>query len=218
MRGEIDAIVTAPISKAAVRMAGLMTFTGHTEYLAEKTGAESFAMMFYSRRIMVSLVTTHLPLRKVAQSITKKKIADVVALSDRAARGLGKSNPRIGVAGLNPHAGEGGALGNEDEKIVAPAVQAAQRAGLNASGPIPADVLLRLAYEGRYDVVVAMYHDQALPAFKMISFEKGVNVTLGLPFVRTSVDHGTAFDIAGKGLASEKSMVEAIKLAARLAR
>jgi 4-hydroxythreonine-4-phosphate dehydrogenase len=216
--GEIDAMVTAPLSKAAVRLAGISDFTGHTEYLAKRTGARSFAMMFYGRRLIVSLVTTHLPLRRVAQSLKEEKIIDVITLSHDAAQRLGRPNPRVGVAGLNPHAGEGGALGKEDMQVVAPAVGTARKRGMRVEGPIPADVLFRKAYQGEFDVVVAMYHDQALAPFKMISFERGVNVTLGLPFVRTSVDHGTAFDIAGKGIASEKSMVEAIRLAARLAR
>jgi 4-hydroxythreonine-4-phosphate dehydrogenase len=218
LRGEIDAIVTAPLSKAAVQTAGIEDFTGHTEYLAKKADCRSVAMMFYSRRMLVSLVTTHLPLRLVAKSIKKEKILDVIMLTLGAAEKLGKTNPRIGVAGLNPHAGEHGTLGKEDQEIIAPAVKAAMKKGVQVEGPIPADVLFRKAYKGEFEVVIAMYHDQALAPFKMISFEQGVNVTLGLPFVRTSVDHGTAFDIAGKGIASEKSLVEAVKLAARLAR
>lgn len=214
--GEIDALVTAPVSKAAIQMAGNPAFTGHTEYLAEKTGARSFAMMFYGKRFLVSLVTTHLPLRAVADAVSRKKIADVISLSHAAAEKFGRLHPRIGVAGLNPHAGERGTLGDEDERVVAPAVADARRKKITAEGPIPADVLFRLAYRGEFDVVVAMYHDQALAPFKMISFERGVNITLGLPFVRTSVDHGTAADIAGKGVASEASMVEAIRLAVRL--
>jgi 4-hydroxythreonine-4-phosphate dehydrogenase len=215
---KIDAIVTAPLSKAAVQMAGVKNFTGHTEYLAKKTNSQSVAMMFYSRRMLVSLVTTHLPLRLVASSITREKILDVIMLTAGAAKKLSTANPRIGVAGLNPHAGEQGTLGKEDQEIITPAIKAALKQGVQAEGPIPADVLFRKAYRGDFQVVIAMYHDQALAPFKMISFEQGVNVTLGLPFVRTSVDHGTAFDIAGKGIASEKSLVEAVKLAARLAR
>jgi 4-hydroxythreonine-4-phosphate dehydrogenase len=217
-RGEIDAIVTAPVSKAAIRMAGISTFTGHTEYLARKTNTRSFAMMFYGEKFLVSLVTTHLPLREVADSITEEKIAQIVILSHEAAKKLGRNHPRIGVAGLNPHAGESGALGEEDALIIAPAVRKARRRKIDVVGPIPADVLFRAAYRGEFDVVVSMYHDQGLAPFKMVSFEHGVNVTFGLPFVRTSVDHGTAVDIAGKGVASETSMLEAIKLAARLAK
>ncbi|RJP24559.1 MAG: 4-hydroxythreonine-4-phosphate dehydrogenase PdxA [Candidatus Abyssobacteria bacterium SURF_5] len=218
MGGEINAIVTAPLSKAAVRAAGISDFTGHTEYLAMKSGARSAAMMFYGAKFMVALVTTHLPLREVADAITPEKILDVVLLSHAAAERLLGRRPRMGAAGLNPHAGEGGALGDEDLRIVAPAVQAARRRKINIEGPVPADVLFRRAYRGEFDLVVAMYHDQALAPFKMVSFEHGVNITLGLPFVRTSVDHGTAADIAGKGKASEQSLIEAIKLAVRLVR
>jgi len=215
-RGKIKAIVTAPVSKAAIRKAGNPAFTGHTEYLVQKTGTGSFAMMFYSKRFLVSLVTTHLPLREVADAITQDKILDVICLSHAAAQKFGKPNPRIGVAGLNPHAGESGALGREDQLIIAPAVRRARQKKMDVEGPIPADVLFRKAYLGDFDIVIAMYHDQALAPFKMISFERGVNITLGLPFVRTSVDHGTAADIAGKGVASEASMLEAIKIAVQL--
>lgn len=218
LASEIDGLVTAPISKAAVHMAGHIDFIGHTEYLARATHTRSFAMMFYSKRLKVSLVTTHLPLRSVARAITTKRVLDVICLSHQALRKLGAAAPRIGVAGLNPHAGEDNAFGEEDSRVVAPAVEKARSMGLDANGPLPADTLFHAAYNHRYDLVVAMYHDQALAPFKMIAFDKGVNITLGLPFVRTSVDHGTAFDIAGKGIASETSLVEAIKLAVRLAK
>ncbi len=218
LRGEIDALVTAPVSKSAVRSAGASGFIGHTEYLARKTRARSFAMMFWSKRLKVVLVTTHLPLKRVASSINIEKVLAAIRLSNDALKRLGCARPRIGVAGLNPHAGEDEAFGDEDARIVAPAVRRARRSGIGAEGPIPADTLFRAAYNRRYDLVVAMYHDQALAPFKMVAFDEGVNVTLGLPFVRTSVDHGTAFDIAGKGIASEKSLVEAITLAVRLAK
>jgi len=214
---KLDALVTAPLSKAAVRLSGLPDFVGHTEYLAEKTGTRTFAMMFHSDRLKVALVTTHVPLSEVAASITTQKILRVTSLAHEALKRLGFSMPRIGIAGLNPHAGEDSAFGEEDEKVVAPAVMLARKKVMNVEGPLPADALFHSAYNGDYDLVVAMYHDQALAPFKMIAFDKGVNITLGLPFVRTSVDHGTAFDIAGKGMASEKSLVEAIKLAAKLA-
>jgi 4-hydroxythreonine-4-phosphate dehydrogenase len=215
-RHEIDVLVTAPVSKSAIRMAGMHSFVGHTEYLAQVTGARLFAMMFYSKRLRVTLVTTHLPLKDVATSVTSKKILGAITLSNDALKKLGFDRPRIGVAGINPHAGEEKAFGDEDVRIVAPAVRKARERGIDAQGPVPADTLFRAAYKGEYDLVVAMYHDQALAPFKMIAFDEGVNVTLGLPFVRTSVDHGTAFEIAGKGVASEKSLVEAIKLAVRL--
>jgi 4-hydroxythreonine-4-phosphate dehydrogenase len=218
LEGGLDALVTAPVNKAAVRLAGAPDFVGHTEYLAEKTGVGNFAMMFCSDRLKVVLVTTHIPLKEVSSSITTQKILRVTSLANEALKRLGVSMPRVGIAALNPHAGEDNAFGDEDNKIVAPAVRLARKQVINASGPLPADTLFHLAYNGAFDLVVAMYHDQALAPFKMLAFDRGVNVTLGLPFVRTSVDHGTAFDIAGKGMASEQSLVEAIKLAARLAK
>jgi 4-hydroxythreonine-4-phosphate dehydrogenase len=218
LRGDIDALVTAPLSKSAVRSAGARSFTGHTEYVAQKTKARSFAMMFWSKRLKVVLVTTHLPLRRVASSINTEKVLTAIRLSNDALKRLGCARPRIGVAGLNPHAGEDEAFGDEDARIIAPAVRKARRRGIDAEGPVSADTLFRAAYNRDYDLVVAMYHDQALAPFKMVAFDEGVNVTLGLPFVRTSVDHGTAFDIAGKGIASERSLVEAITLAVRLAK
>jgi 4-hydroxythreonine-4-phosphate dehydrogenase len=218
LEGGLDALVTAPVSKAAVRLAGMPDFVGHTEYLGEKTGVGNFAMMFCSDRLKVVLVTTHIPLKEVSSSITTQKILRVTSLANEALKRLGFSMPRIGIAALNPHAGEDNAFGYEDNKIVAPAVRLARKQVINASGPLPADTLFHLAYNGAFDLVVAMYHDQALAPFKMLAFDRGVNVTLGLPFVRTSVDHGTAFDIAGKGMASEQSLVEAVKLAAKLAK
>ena len=218
LQGKVDAIVTAPLSKAAVRLAGETDFVGHTEYLADRTDVSDCAMMFFSDRLKVVLVTTHLALREVADSITTGKIVRAAALANDALKKLGFRRPRIGIAALNPHAGVDAAFGDEDKRIVAPAARQARRRGIDAEGPLPADTLFHAAYGGAYDLVVAMYHDQALAPFKMIAFDEGVNITLGLPFVRTSVDHGTAFDIAGKGLASEKSLVEAIKLAARLAK
>lgn len=218
LRGEVDAIVTAPVNKSAIRLAGIHDFVGQTEYLAQLSNTRTFAMMFYSDRLKVVLVTTHLPISKVAGSITTQKILRVASLANEALKKLGYTLPRIGIAGLNPHAGEDTAFGDEDEKIVAPAVRLARKQVMNVDGPIPADTLFRAAYSGQYDLVVAMYHDQALAPFKMVAFDKGVNLTLGLPYVRASVDHGTAFDIAGKGTASERSLVEAIKLAIRLAK
>lgn len=216
--GEVDAIVTAPVSKAAIRAAGARDFIGHTEYLAEMTGAASFAMMFYSKQLKVTLVTTHLPLKLAAASITITKILNAITLSNDAMKKLSCRKPRIGVAGLNPHAGEQKAFGAEDSEIIVPAVRLARRRGIHAEGPVPADTLFHAAYNGDFDLVVAMYHDQGLAPFKMIAFDEGVNVTLGLPIIRTSVDHGTAFDIAGKGIASEKSLLEAIRLAVQIAK
>ncbi len=218
LRNEIGALVTAPVSKAAIRMAGKHDFIGHTEYLAQAADANSVVMMFYGKRLKVTLVTTHLPLRNVASTINGESILMAIGLSNDVLKRLGISSPRIGVAGLNPHAGEEGAFGDEDGCIIAPAVRRARRRGIQVNGPLPADTLFYAAYKGEYDLIVSMYHDQALAPFKMISFEDGVNMTLGLPFVRTSVDHGTAFDIAGRGIASEKSLIEAITLAAKLAK
>jgi 4-hydroxythreonine-4-phosphate dehydrogenase len=215
---KIDALVTAPLNKASVRLAGRDDFVGHTEYLAERAGTRDCAMMFCSERLKVVLVTTHLPLREVADAITVGKITRVTGLANDVLKRLGLRRPRIGVAAMNPHAGEDGAFGDEDETIVSVAVRQARKRLIDAEGPLPADTLFHAAYNGVYDLVVAMYHDQALAPFKMIAFDEGVNITLGLPFIRTSVDHGTAFDIAGKGLASEESLVEAIKLAAGLAK
>jgi len=216
-RGEIDALVTAPVSKAAIRRAGLGDFVGHTEYLAGKAGNPAVAMMFHSARLNVVLVTTHIPLKNVSESINARRILNIIKLSNMALKKLGFSRRRIGVAGLNPHAGEEKSFGNEDAEIIAPAVKMARKSGIDVRGPFPADTLFHAAYQKEYELIVAMYHDQALAPFKMIAFDSGVNITLGLPFVRTSVDHGTAFNIAGKDVASEKSMVAAIKLAAKLA-
>jgi 4-hydroxythreonine-4-phosphate dehydrogenase len=218
LQNEVGALVTAPVSKAAIRMAGKRDFIGHTEYLAQSADANSVVMMFYGKRLKVALVTTHLPLQEVSSSISTERILTTIGLSNAVLKRLDISSPRIGVAGLNPHAGEEGAFGDEDACIIAPAVRRARARGIQATGPLPADTLFHAAYKGEYDLVVSMYHDQALAPFKMVSFENGVNMTLGLPFVRTSVDHGTAFDIAGRGIASEKSLVEAIKLAAKLAK
>ncbi|MBI5117363.1 4-hydroxythreonine-4-phosphate dehydrogenase PdxA [Candidatus Poribacteria bacterium] len=218
LRGEIDALVTAPVSKAAIRMAGFRAFVGHTEYLAEMTSTRSFAMMFWSKRLKVVLVTTHLPLKEVAFAISSEQILSVILLANDSLKKLGFPKPRVGVTALNPHAGEDGAFGDEDSRIVEPAVRQARKRGVDANGPLPADSLFYSAYNRAYDLVVAMYHDQALAPFKMVAFDEGVNITLGLPFVRTSVDHGTAYDIAGKGIASEKSLVQAIKLAVRLSK
>jgi 4-hydroxythreonine-4-phosphate dehydrogenase len=218
LQGEIEALVTGPVSKAAIRQNGESNFIGHTEYLAEKAGRKSVAMMFYSKRIRVALVTTHVPIKNVSAAMNTQKILSVIRLSHDVLVRLGVTRPRIGVAGLNPHAGEERSFGDEDAEIIKPAVTMARRQKMDARGPLPADTLFHAAYNNEYDLVVAMYHDQALVPFKMIAFDSGVNITLGLPFVRTSVDHGTGFDIAGKDVASERSMFEAIKLAAKLAR
>jgi 4-hydroxythreonine-4-phosphate dehydrogenase len=208
-------MVTGPITKNLIQQAGY-AFAGQTELLAHCAQSERFAMMLAGGPLRVALVTTHLPLARVADAITTRKIRDTIELSADLCRQLGIPTPRIGVAGLNPHAGEGGLLGCEEERVIRPAVQECNGAGIDASGPWPADTLFYRAYHGGYDAVVAMYHDQGLAPLKMIAFDSGVNLTLGLPFVRTSPDHGTAHDIAGQDKARPDSMIAAINLAAKL--
>ena len=214
--GRADALVTAPINKASFAEAGL-AWRGHTDLLAHLCGTPDVAMMFWSERLRVVLATVHIPLREVAGRITVDGLLRTLQLTARSLPRFGVPTPRIGVAGLNPHAGEGGLLGTEDEAVMRPAVEQARAAGLLVSGPFPADTLFVRAVRGEFDVVVAAYHDQGLVPVKLVAFGRAVNVTLGLPIVRTSVDHGTAFDIAGRGIADEASLVEALLLAARLA-
>jgi 4-hydroxythreonine-4-phosphate dehydrogenase len=216
LAGELAALVTAPISKKLLRDAGYR-FEGHTELLAHIARTKRFAMMLVGGPLRVALVTIHVPLAKVPRLLSMKKIIEVIELSHDMCRRFGIRHPRIGVAGLNPHAGESGLLGDEERRIIAPAVRRAARKKINVTGPWPADTLFHKAYHGEFDAVVAMYHDQGLAPLKMIAFDSGVNLTLGLPFVRTSPDHGTAFDIAGKNIARPDSMIAAINLAANLA-
>lgn len=216
MDKKVDAIATGPINKEAINKAGFR-FDGHTELLAKRTGAKHSAMMFLSDSIRVMLVTTHLPLSQVAKEIDKKKVLDTIKLADKELTELLGKRPRIGVAGLNPHAGEGGIFGSEEEKIISPAVEEAKKLGINVKGPVSADAIFYLANLNMFDIVIAMYHDQGLIPLKLLSFNKSVNVTVGLPIIRTSVDHGTGFDIAGKGWANPSSMIQAIKVAAMMA-
>jgi len=216
--GVVSAAATAPLSKAAMRLAG-HDYPGHTELFADLCGIErdDVAMMFLAPDLKVALVTVHLALRDAIASLSAARIeAKIHLLSAEHRRWFDKA-PRIAVCALNPHAGEGGLFGREEEEIVAPAVEAARRQGADAHGPFPADTLFVRAAKGEFDAVLALYHDQATIAVKARSFGSGVNMTLGLPFVRTSVDHGTAYDIAGRGTADHGSLVEAILLAARLA-
>jgi len=213
---KVDAITTAPINKEAVNKAGY-SFKGHTELLAKRTGAKHFGMMFLSDSIRVMLVTTHIPLSQVAKELDKKKIIDAIKLTDKTLEKLLKKKPRIAVAGLNPHAGENGILGIEEEKLIKPAVEEAKKLGINVKGPMSPDAVFYLANVGMFDAVVAMYHDQGLIPLKLLSFNRSVNVTVGLPIIRTSVDHGTGFDIAGKGWADPRSLVQAIKVAVMMA-
>ena len=216
-RGEAAALVTAPISKANIVAAG-HDFPGHTELLTELSGAACVRMMMAGPRLRVVLVTTHVALRRVPSLLSPALVGDTIAISHRVLKNLfGIARPRLAVCGLNPHAGEGGLFGREDADVIAPAVRAARRRGVQAAGPLPADSVFAHAASGQYDAVVCMYHDQGLAPFKLLHFEDGVNVTLGLPFVRTSPDHGTAYDIAGKGVANPASMIAAIRLATELA-
>jgi 4-phospho-D-threonate 3-dehydrogenase / 4-phospho-D-erythronate 3-dehydrogenase len=216
MDKKVDAIATGPINKEAINKAGFR-FDGHTELLTKRTGAKHSAMMFLSDSIRVMLVTTHLPLSQVAKEIDKKKILSVIKLADKELTELLGKKPRIGVAGLNPHAGEAGIFGSEEEKIISPAIEEAKKMGINVKGPVSADAIFYLANLNMFDIVIAMYHDQGLIPLKLLSFNKSVNVTVGLPIIRTSVDHGTGFDIAGKGWANPSSMIQAIKVAAMMA-
>jgi len=221
LRGELKAMVTAPVNKEAIVRAG-HSFVGQTEFLSQLAGAERTAMMLLGeddrgRWLRVVLVTTHLPLKKVSENLTTGKVGLAIDLAARACADLRLARARIGVCGLNPHAGEGGHMGTEEQTVIGPAVKAAQERKLEVIGPVSADALFYYAYRGQYEVVVAMYHDQGLVPLKMIGFHTGVNWTLGLPFIRTSPDHGTAYDIAGQGKANPSSMVAAIRLAKSLA-
>ena len=222
LRGEAKALVTAPVSKEAIIRAGFKDFVGQTEYLSALAGTMKTAMMLLGaddrgRWLRVALATTHLPIRRVADQLTQPKIELAIELAARACDQLGLARGRVAVCGLNPHAGEGGNLGIEEQTVISPAVRACKARGLDVHGPFAADALFYYVLRGDYDAVVAMYHDQGLVPLKMIGFERGVNWTLGLPFVRTSPDHGTAFDIAGKNLANPSSMIESIRLAKQLA-
>jgi 4-phospho-D-threonate 3-dehydrogenase / 4-phospho-D-erythronate 3-dehydrogenase len=214
--GAVDAVATAPINKQALRLAGL-PWAGHTELLAHLTGAAQVAMMFHSEPLRVVLATVHVALSEVPRLLTQALLESTIALTARELPRFGVEAPRIAVAGLNPHAGEHGLFGGEDEAAIAPAVAVSRQLGINVSGPFPADTIFVRAVRGEFDVVVACYHDQGLIPVKLAAFGRAVNVTLGLPIIRTSVDHGTAFDIAGKGIADAGSMIEAVKLAAMLA-
>ncbi|MFA5839954.1 MAG: 4-hydroxythreonine-4-phosphate dehydrogenase PdxA [Candidatus Margulisiibacteriota bacterium] len=216
MDGEIDAMTTGPINKEAINIAGYK-FQGHTEILADRTGSKNAAMMFVSSSLWVMLATTHVALRDVSKNLDKKKIVNLIKLAHETLLKAKGKKPKIGVAGLNPHAGENGLFGDEEIKIIAPAVEEAKKLGINVKGPVSPDAIFYLANAGMFDMVIAMYHDQGLIPLKLLEFNKSVNVTVGLPIIRTSVDHGTGFDIAGKGWAKPQSMIEAIKVAAHFA-
>jgi 4-hydroxythreonine-4-phosphate dehydrogenase len=215
--GRVDAIVTAPISKEAIRAAG-SPFPGHTEMLAAFTGAKRHAMMLVGGPLRVSLATIHVPLAQVPRLITARSVRAVIELTWEAVQAFGLRRPAIAVCGLNPHAGEAGLMGAEERRVIAPVVRALAAKGIPVSGPYPADTIFHRAARGEFAAVVAMYHDQGLGPLKTLAFDTGVNLTLGLPIIRTSVDHGTAFDIAGRGVASEQSLLAAVELAATMAR
>jgi 4-hydroxythreonine-4-phosphate dehydrogenase len=215
--GDVQAIATAPVNKEAFRLAGL-PWSGHTDLLAHLTGAPHVAMMFHSEPLRVVLATVHVALADVPRLLTQSVMEKTIALTARELPRFDKIEPRIAVAGLNPHAGEHGLFGREEMEVIAPAIEACRARGIDVTGPFPADTVFVRAQRGAFDVVVACYHDQGLIPVKLLAFGQAVNVTLGLPIVRTSVDHGTAFDIAGKGVADPESMIAAVLLAARLAR
>jgi len=215
--GHLDALVTAPVSKESWRLAGQRRHPGHTELLQAYTHAKRSVMMFESPRLRVALATVHVPLMTLRDVLTIGKAFDPIDLGHQACRRLGIEEPRIAVCGLNPHASENGMFGDEEERIIEPAILAAREQGIDAHGPFPADSLFIDACRRRWDLVVAMYHDQGLIPVKMLAFDEAVNVTLGLPIIRTSVDHGTAFDIVGQNRANANPMKSAINLAVKLA-
>jgi 4-phospho-D-threonate 3-dehydrogenase / 4-phospho-D-erythronate 3-dehydrogenase len=215
--GQVDAIATAPINKRALFLGGY-SFPGHTEFLAHLTNAEECAMAFVAANLRIVLISTHVPLAEAIRLVERQRIERVVRLTERELRRWGIARPRLAVAALNPHGAEGGLFGVEEAAEIAPAVAGCRDEGIDVAGPFSADTIFLRASRGEFDAVVACYHDQAMIPVKCLSFGEAVNVTLGLPFIRTSVDHGTAFDIAGKGLAEHSSMVAAITLAAELAR
>jgi 4-hydroxythreonine-4-phosphate dehydrogenase len=214
--GEIDAIVTAPLNKEAMH-AGGHDWPGHTELLAHEFGVERYSLVLSARDLYIFHVTTHVSLRRAIELLTQERVLEVIRLANGFAQASGQPNATIAVAGLNPHAGENRLFGSEDVDVIAPAIAAARTGGINAVGPIPADALMPAAVRGKYHFVVACYHDQGHAPFKAVYGDDGVNITVGLPIVRVSVDHGTAFDIAGTGVAREASLVLAIQRAAALA-
>lgn len=213
LSGEFAAIVTAPVQKSIINDAGV-AFTGHTEYLAERTGGSRPVMLLTAGDMRVALATTHLPLREVSAAITADSLVEILGILDRDLRRRWRlTDPHIAVCGLNPHAGEGGHLGDEELRVIGPAIERARAQGIHVSGPLPADTVFVPRILGQYDAVLAMYHDQGLPVIKHAGFGHAVNVTLGLPIVRTSVDHGTALELAGTGRADAGSLAAALRLA-----
>jgi 4-phospho-D-threonate 3-dehydrogenase / 4-phospho-D-erythronate 3-dehydrogenase len=216
MDGAVDGIVTGPINKASINAAG-HHYAGHTELLAERTSADRVSMLLTSERLKVVHVSTHVGLAEAIERVTPARVREVIGLADESCKALGIERPRIAVAGLNPHASEGGLFGNQEAEQIQPAIDQARQDGLEVSDPQPPDTVFLRAVQGHYDIVVAMYHDQGHIPMKLLAFDSGVNVSIGLPIIRTSVDHGTAFDIAGTGKASSSSMTEAIDVAIQMA-
>src|SRR6478609_7294645 len=222
LRGELDALVTAPVNKEAIVRAG-HKFVGQTEFLSDLAGTKRTAMMLLGtddrgRWLRVALATVHIAIKSVPEKLTPEKIQLAIELAAQSCRDLGLPRARIGVCGLNPHAGEGGEFGDEEITTISPTVQTMQQRGFDVVGPLSGDTVFHYALKGEFDAVVAMYHDQGLAPLKAVAFDSGINWTLGLPFIRTSPDHGTAYDIAGQGIASPSSMIAAIRLAKQLAR
>jgi len=218
LRGEVDAIATAPIQKEGMQAIGF-PFPGHTEFFAERANTDDFGMMMVGGGLKILLASIHLPLREAIRQLKQADLLRMIRLSDAVLKqDFGRDQPHIAVAGLNPHASEGGLFGDEEARVISPAIEMAKQEGIKASGPHSADTLFYKLKMGRFDSAIALYHDQALIPIKLLAFGEGVNVTVGLPFIRTSVDHGTAYDIAGQGVANPGSLVAAVKLAARMAR
>lgn len=217
MNGEVKAIATAPLNKEALHLAG-HHYPGHTELLAHLTGSKDYAMVLYTDKLKVIHITTHIALRKFLDTLNQDRVRTVIRVADTFLKRVGYDNPRIAVAGVNPHAGENGLFGDEEITIVGPAVEAMKAEGLNVTGPCPPDTVFMQCHEGMYDMVVAMYHDQGHIPLKLLGFYDGVNITAGLPFIRTSADHGTAFDIAWRGKAKAESMAVSIQLAMQITR
>ncbi len=215
--GKAAAVVTAPLNKAAMNLAGF-AYAGHTELLAQRTGATKVSMLLIGPSLRVVHVSTHVALDEAIRRVTQKRVEEVIEIAHQSCRALGIAQPRIAVAGLNPHAGEGGLFGNQEQREIQPAVEAARGRGMIVSDPQPPDTVFLRASRGEFDIVVAMYHDQGHIPIKLLAFDVGVNVSIGLPIIRTSVDHGTAFDIAGKGIARADSLVAAIQVARQMVR
>ena len=216
MAGETAAVVTAPLNKEAMNLAGFH-YAGHTELLADRTGAQRVSMLLTGPKLRVVHVSTHVSLEEAIRRVTQQRVEEVIDLAQYSCEALGIPHPRIAVAGLNPHASEGGLFGDQEAREVQPAIVRARARGLQVTDPQPPDTVFLRAVKGEYDIVVAMYHDQGHIPMKLLAFDSGVNVSIGLPIIRTSVDHGTAFDIAGTGKASEESLLEAMKVAVQMA-